>query len=46
MLRGKSSFKFENMWLKQDGFVDRVQEWWNGYNFSGTSSFVLACLKL
>uniref|UniRef100_A0A2N9J4B7 Reverse transcriptase domain-containing protein n=1 Tax=Fagus sylvatica TaxID=28930 RepID=A0A2N9J4B7_FAGSY len=27
MSRGKSFFKFENMWLKQAGFVDRVQEW-------------------
>ena len=43
MSRGKSFLKFENMWLKQAGFVDRVQEWWNGYNFSGTPSFVLAC---
>ena len=43
MLRGKSSFKFENMWHKQDDFVDRVQEWWTSYTFSGTPSFVLAC---
>jgi hypothetical protein len=26
MSRGKSSFKFENMWLKHEGFVDRVQD--------------------
>ena len=25
--RGKSSFKFENMWLKTEGFVDRVRCW-------------------
>ena len=25
MARGKSSFRFENMWLKMEGFVDRVQ---------------------
>ena len=25
MARGKSSFRFENMWLKTEGFVDRVQ---------------------
>ena len=24
MARGKSPFRFENMWLKMDGFVDRV----------------------
>ena len=25
MARGKSPFRFENMWLKTDGFTDRVQ---------------------
>ena len=24
MARGKSPFRFENMWLKTDGFIDRV----------------------
>ena len=43
MSRGKSSFKFENMWLKVEVFVDRVQEWWNGYHFVGPPSYVLAC---
>jgi hypothetical protein len=43
MSRGKSSFKFENMWLKHEGFVDKVQEWWSGYTFNGTPSYVLAC---
>ena len=42
ILRGKSPFRFENMWLKLDGFKDRVLSWWNGYSFSGTPSFVLA----
>ena len=42
MARGKSSFKFENMWLKVSEFVDKVQEWWSGYSYSGTPSFVLA----
>ena len=42
MARGKSPFKFENMWLKTDGFVDRVQSWWNQHSFVGTPSFVLA----
>ena len=27
--RGKSPFRFKNMWLKTDGFVDRVNSWWN-----------------
>ena len=41
-LRGESPFRFENMWLKTDGFKDRVHSWWNRYSFSGTPSFVLA----
>ena len=43
MLRGKCSFKFENMWLKHEGFVKRIQGWWNSYIFTGTPSYVLAC---
>uniref|UniRef100_A0A2N9J7V4 Endonuclease/exonuclease/phosphatase domain-containing protein n=1 Tax=Fagus sylvatica TaxID=28930 RepID=A0A2N9J7V4_FAGSY len=43
MVRGKSSFIFENMWLNHEGFVDQAQEWWNGYHFVGNPSFVLAC---
>ena len=27
ILRGKSPFRFENMWLKTDGFKDRVHSW-------------------
>ena len=42
MARGKSPFRFENMWLKTDGFVDRIQSWWNQCSFYGTPSFVLA----
>ena len=30
------------MWLKLDGFKDRVYSWWNRYSFLGTPSFVLA----
>jgi len=40
--RGCYAFKFENMWLKVEGFVERVQQWWNGYCFMGSPSFVLA----
>ena len=40
--RGKSPFRFENMWLKSDGFVDRVNSWWNRHSFSGTPSYVFA----
>ena len=40
--KGQSTFKFENMWLKEDGFVERSWQWWNGYCFLGSSSFILA----
>ena len=39
---GRNAFKFKNMWLKAEGFVDRVQHWWNGYSFVGSPSFILA----
>jgi hypothetical protein len=40
--KGKTSFKFENMWLKAPDFVDKVRAWWSSYTFNGTPSFVLA----
>ena len=43
MMRGKTPFCFENMWLKTKGFVDRIQRWWSSYSFSGPPSFALAC---
>ncbi|RVW17365.1 hypothetical protein CK203_069145 [Vitis vinifera] len=30
------------MWLKEEGFKEKVQKWWAGLNFSGFESFVLA----
>ena len=42
MARGKNPFRFENMWLKIDGFIDRVDSWWNRHSFSGTPSYVFA----
>jgi hypothetical protein len=41
--RGSKSFKFENMWLKVEGFVGMVKQWWDSYSFQGLPSFVLAC---
>ena len=40
--RGRSAFKFENMWLRAEGFLERVKHWWEGYSFLGSPSFVLA----
>jgi hypothetical protein len=31
--RGSRPLKFENMWLKVEGFVDRVRLWWSSYCF-------------
>jgi hypothetical protein len=39
---GKSAFKFENMWLKEEGFVDKVKSWWSSFSFAGSPSFILA----
>ena len=42
---GNSPFRFENMWLKVEGFKGLVRNWWMGYNFRGSHSYVLV-LKL
>ena len=34
--------RFDNMWLKKEGFVERVQVWWDRYSFSRRPTFVLA----
>jgi hypothetical protein len=41
--RGSGPFSFENMWLKVDGFVGMVKQWWDSYLFQGTPNYVLAC---
>ena len=41
--RGRRPFRFENMWLKADGFKERVKEWWDSYIFFGTPSYIMAC---
>jgi hypothetical protein len=38
---GKRAFKFENMWLKDEGFVERVKNWWGSFQFFGSSSYVM-----
>jgi exonuclease III len=35
-------FKFENMWLKFEEFVELVESWWKSYQFFGDPSYVLA----
>ena len=40
--RGSSPFRFENMWLNVKGFKDFLKAWWEGENFNGSTSFILA----
>ena len=40
--RGRRPFRFENMWLKDKGFVERIRSWWESHQFYGAPSFVLA----
>nr|XP_016443887.1 PREDICTED: uncharacterized protein LOC107769198 [Nicotiana tabacum] len=46
---GPFYFKFENMWLQEVGFLDKIKEWWQNYSIEGTPDFVLSqklrCLK-
>ena len=30
------------MWLKAEGFLDKVKFWWENYHFQGTPSYILA----
>jgi exonuclease III len=39
---GAKPFRFENMWLKADGFVEKVKGWWESYQVQGTPSFIFA----
>ena len=39
--KGPTPFRFENMRLKEEGFKDKLQAWWEGLSFSGSASFVL-----
>jgi hypothetical protein len=41
-VRSNWYFKFENMWLKSEGFVEQVKNWWMSYSFQGSLSFILA----
>ena len=40
--RGPSPFRFENMWLKVEGFKDLLRSWWQGTVIRGNVSFRLA----
>ncbi|RVW24959.1 putative ribonuclease H protein [Vitis vinifera] len=39
--RGSAPFRFENMWLKVEGFKDLIRSWWWGIEVRGSASFRL-----
>jgi hypothetical protein len=41
--RSRKYFKFKNMWLKLEGFLEKVKQWWMSYSFQGSLSFILEC---
>lgn len=42
----KTLFRFENMWLKAEGFKYLIRSWWTGYDARGSSNAVkLKALK-
>ena len=32
-------FRFENLWLKEEGFKGLIDSWWKSFELSGVSSF-------
>ncbi|WKA11259.1 hypothetical protein VitviT2T_028778 [Vitis vinifera] len=40
--RGPTPFRFENMWLKAEGFKELVRNWWQGIDVRGSASYKLA----
>ncbi|KAF3652347.1 hypothetical protein FXO37_17559 [Capsicum annuum] len=32
----------QNWWLSKEGFVDKVRNWWNSFEFSGKPDYILA----
>ena len=41
MRRGPAPFRFENMWLKEEGFKEELKQWWEGIQVSRSTSFIL-----
>lgn len=38
---GPTPFRFENYWLRQEGFVERIKGWWESFEVEGNASFRL-----
>ena len=42
MRTGFTPFRFENMWLKEEGFKEVLRKWLEGIQVSGSANFILA----
>lgn len=31
------------MWIKFEGFIDRIKQWWTSYQFHGNQSYIQVC---
>ena len=40
--RGRPPFRFKNIWLQAEGFVEQVKRWWDSYYVEGNLSYVMA----
>ncbi|WMV15498.1 hypothetical protein MTR67_008883 [Solanum verrucosum] len=38
----KSYFNFQNWWLTNEGYVDKVSDWWSSFEFSGRPDYIFA----
>ena len=36
--KGPSPFRFENMWIKEEGFKDIIRDWWQSFMFRGQAA--------
>ena len=41
MRRRPMPFRFENMWLKDEGFKEVLRKWWEEIQVSGSTNFIL-----
>ena len=38
---GRGPIRLKNMWLKTEGFHEKVKLWWESYQFVGSPSYIL-----
>ena len=40
--QGPVHFCLKSVWLKEEGFKELLKSWWQGFNFNGSCSLILA----